>query len=285
MGQIPFSDAQLAKWKSMLEERSRYIKSLGSEFVFVLAPTKAFVYPEYLPEKVRMRKGYTRYEQLSDYLKKNANIHFVDLLPVLLAAKRERSYPELFYRTDFHWNFYGSFIAYRAIVSKMAQCLPQFEFEIPSLDDFEMVIDSSWYHKSFIYVVGLPPELYSKEHYIKMKPLDKRLYGNLVNIQQTGIADSPFPIDTICPEKGAKTAARVIRNKDAKLNSLIVLGDSFIEKCLHYFTANAKRVVSTRTVVEFPFEIIECEKPQIVVQEILGMYLLMDPSGNKMITK
>jgi len=65
MGQIPFSQDELRQWKRVLEERKYWLKERGSDYVFVLAPTKALVYPEYLPSNLqRVSKGTTRYDQL-----------------------------------------------------------------------------------------------------------------------------------------------------------------------------------------------------------------------------
>lgn len=134
MGQAPFTEEELLQWKIALEQRRYWLQQRGSEYVFVLAPTKAFVYPEYLPASLQKVRGRSRYEQLSSYLSEHADILFVDLLPPLIAAKAQSNYPLLFYKTDFHWNYYGAFIAYQAIVEQLAGFFPQYPFQVPELD-------------------------------------------------------------------------------------------------------------------------------------------------------
>ena len=280
MGQIPFTEHELLQWKMALEQRRYWLQAQGSEFVFVLAPTKAFVYPEYLPKRIQQVRGRTRYEQLSQYLQHYADIHFVDLLPPLLAAKAEKSYPLLFYKTDFHWNFYGAYIAYKAIADHLARFYPDAAIKAPALDDFEMKINPEWAHPRFLDMVGLPVKLHRNEHHITMLPRPGGLYASAKDIPAAGIYDmypKPKPISS-----ADKTSLniRLIRNPAAPLPSIVLLGDSFVEKCYLFFSANAKRVLNYRTVVNFPKEIFHYERPTLVIQEILNMYILRPPPDN-----
>jgi len=59
-----------------------------------------------------------------------------------------------------------------------------------------------------------------------------------------------------------------------------VIGDSFAEKMVGYFSAHAKTVYNYRTVSRFVTEPIKQYQPQIVVQELLSMYLLDKPPVN-----
>lgn len=280
MGQIPFSEHELLQWKIALEQRRYWLQSIGSEYVFVLAPTKAFVYPEFLPKRIQQVRGHTRYEQLSQYLQQYADIHFVDVLPPLLAAKAEKSYPLLFYKTDFHWNFYGAFIAYKAIVDHLARFYPDAKIVSPSHDDFTMKINPTWAHPRFLDMVGLPVNLHRNEHHITMVPKPGGPYDTAKDLPAAGIYDM-YPKAKPLSAKDAKSpSVRLIRNPEAPLPSIVLLGDSFMEKCYLFFSANAKRVLNYRTVVNFPKEIFHYENPTLVIQEILNMYILRPPPDN-----
>jgi len=281
LGMIPFSPLELWKWKQTLEERSHWLKKRGVEYVFVLAPTKGLVYPEYLPASLQNLAGGTRrYGQLSRYLQTHARVHFVDVLPPLLEAKKERAYPLLFYKTDFHWNFYGSLVAYEAIIRAMNHFFPQYSLQPVTLQDFKVKIDTHWAHHRFMNMIGLPESLHRHEHYLTMVPRPGTpLYG-LPDLPKEGIHDVYPPKGRITNSKGESMQIRIVHNPKAPLDSILLLGDSFMEKCVYYFSANAREVWNYRTVVNFPYQIFRYQKPTVVVQEILNMFLLRPPPEN-----
>lgn len=280
MGQIPFSEGELLQWKMALEQRSYWLQQQGSEYVFVLAPTKAFVYPEYLPASLRKVRGQTRYEQLSRYLQEYADIHFVDLLPPLLEAKTRSASPLLFYKTDFHWNFFGAFIAYKAMMAEMGRFFPQYDFRSPELTDFEVNIDKHWAHRRFLFMLGLPVALHRNEQYITLKPRPGGLYDGAQDLPVEGITDIYPEKKKITAADGSSTEARLLLNPQAPIPSIALLGDSFLEKCIYFFSANAQRVINYRTVINFPKELFHYEQPTIVIQEILNMFILRPPPKN-----
>lgn len=281
MGQFPFSETELEKWKRTLEERSYWLKEQGVDYVFVLAPTKAFVYPEYLPDALqKIKQGRTRYEQLSAYLREYADIYFIDLLPALLKAKSIRDYPLLFYKTDFHWNFYGSFIVYREIMRQVEQFFPQYNLSPLDLNDFDIQVDKHWAHHRFMDMVGLPVSLHRNEHYLTMVPKSGNILSSLEDIPNEGVHDVYPPEGKISNSKGESMTIRMVRNPQASVPSILLLGDSFFEKCVYYFAAHAKKVLNYRTIVNFPDKIFAYEKPTLVIQEILNMFILRAPPEN-----
>ena len=281
MGQNPFTDSELLQWKIALEQRRYWLKGeFGTEYVFALAPTKAFVYPEYLPEKLREVKGMTRYQQLSGYLQKHADIFFVDLLHPLLDAKSRSNYPLLFYKTDFHWNYYGAFVAYKAIASYLEHRLPEYDFDSPELEDFDLQIKTDWAHQRFMYMLGLPIAFHKSEHYVTMVPKKGGPYDTALDLPPGGIYDHYPTKRTLFAPDGTSMDARLLLNPEAPVPSIVLLGDSFLEKCMYFFCANARRVLNFRTVINFPTEVFKFEKPTVVVQEILNMFILRPPPRN-----
>jgi hypothetical protein len=283
MGQIPFSPVELRQWKRVLEERKYWLREQGIEYVFVLAPTKALVYPEYLPsnlQKAGTNDRVTRYQQLTRYLRTNAAIHFIDLLPPLLEAKTKRDYPLLFYKTDFHWNFYGAFIAYQAIADGLNIMFPEYSLQRPELSDFDLIIDKNWAHHRFMNMVGLPESLHRNEHYITMSPKSGGRYDTAGDIPPKGIYDEYPAKRAVKNKQGESIDLNLILNPEAPIHSILLLGDSFFEKCFYFFSAEAKRVINFRTIVNFPDTIFNYEKPDIVIQEVLNMFILRPPPEN-----
>jgi len=73
---------------------------------------------------------------------------------------------------------------------------------------------------------------------------------------------------------------RLLENKQGKLSSLFIIGDSFSEKYIGYFSAHAKKTYNFRTVYSFYPEVFMHFKPDMVIQEVLNMYLLQAPPKN-----
>jgi len=283
MGQIPFSPEELRQWKRVLEERKYWLSEQGIEYVFVLAPTKALVYPEFLPTNLQnagTNNRVTRYMQLTQYLKKSADIHFIDVLPPLLEAKTKRDYPLLFYKTDFHWNFYGAFITYQSIVDGLNIMFPEYGLQHPELSEFDLIIDKNWAHHRFMDMVGLPESLHRNEHYITMAPKPGGRYDTARDIPSKGIYDVYPAKRAVKNKQGKSLDLNLILNPEAPIRSILLLGDSFFEKCFYFFSAEARRVINFRTIVNFPDTIFNYEKPDIVIQEILNMFILRPPPEN-----
>ncbi len=281
MGQMPFSQDQLRQWKKVLEEREYWLKQQGVDYVFVLAPTKGLVYPEYLPNSIReVSKGETRYDQLTRFLASSSTLHFIDLRPALLRAKKAHPYPLLFYKTDFHWNFFGSFIGYQTIIDNLREMFPQYRLPHPELSEFTMSIAKHWAHPRILNMIGLPASLLKNDEYITMVPKPGGPYASALDLPKKGIYDVYPPERPVKAADGTSVKLRLILNPKAPMRSILLLGDSFLEKCVYFFSADARRVLNYRTIVNFPDFILHYEKPDIVIQEILNMFILGKPPQN-----
>ena len=84
----------------------------------------------------------------------------------------------------------------------------------------------------------------------------------------------------LCGE--VKIPIRVLTNTsgEEKMQRLFVIGDSFAEKYVIYFSAHAAATYNFRTVFEFNPSVYQKYKPDLVVQEMLNMYLLNNPPRN-----
>lgn len=283
MGQMPFSKEDLHQWRRVLEERKYWLKERGSEYVFILAPTKAMVYPEYLPSSLSSATktaAPSRFQQLSGYLQNYSDVNFINLLPPLLKAKQKRDYPLLFYKTDFHWNFYGAFTAYQAVMDRLREMYPQYGLDHPQFSEFTLSVNQHWAHQRFMKMVGLPEEMQKKEHYITMVPRPGGRWDSVLDLPEKGIDDVYPPVQRVKNGKGHSIRLLLVRNPQGKIPSLLLLGDSFLEKCVYFFSADAQEVLSYRAVTNFPRHLFHYVKPTIVVQEVLNMYILRKPPDN-----
>ncbi len=133
-GDVQFTDAELRDWQTLLEHRRDWLARRGIKFLFVLAPDKQTIYPEYLPAWLKPTDRPTKADQLFAYMRSHSTVNMLDLRPVLLAAKKSAV---LYQQTDTHWNTLGSFLAYQAVVNALTNAgFPQIK-PVP-LDSFKL---------------------------------------------------------------------------------------------------------------------------------------------------
>jgi alginate O-acetyltransferase complex protein AlgJ len=118
-----FSEEELDAIEKSVEQRSIHLKKIGIDYYILIAPDKAMIYPEYLPEAYKKRKVNARLDQLINRLVSNKNIKIIDVRDVLISAKTER---ELYYSADTHWNVYAAMLAYDKLMKIIREDHPDF---------------------------------------------------------------------------------------------------------------------------------------------------------------
>jgi hypothetical protein len=130
----PFTEKELIQWRDVLVTKRDWLASRGIKYLFVVAPDKHSIYPEFMPDRFNKIRSDSRHDQLVAYLRMNSNIEILDLRPALLTDK---SNARVFHKTDTHWNELGAFIAYQKIMQRLSQSLP--EMSARKLEDFELI--------------------------------------------------------------------------------------------------------------------------------------------------
>lgn len=290
MGLSPFSNEELEAWRVCLEERYYWLKERGIDYIFALAPSKAIVYTENLPDQIlRVKMALnkpTRFEQLSSYLKLHSKVPFVDLSEPLLLAKHQAeatgtlaSMP-LYYRTDFHWTYFGAYVAYRAIIEEIDKRYPAYKFTPAPLTDFTIKTRTDWMHTAFLNVLGLDPVKHRNETYLTFMPKRDTIYASIANFGSKGIDDYSLSEPVYNDYEGHLTATRELKNPRGEAKTIFIIGDSFSEKYFGFFSGHAKNTVNFRTVNSFFTTPYKKYAPDLVVQEMLNMYLLQKPPTN-----
>lgn len=106
----------LARWRQDFFARRDWLESQGIKYLFVLAPDKHTIYPEFAPANLSSSHQTTRLDRVLDSLGSEAVSSIVDLREIIRAAKPTN---ELYYHLDTHWNLYGAYIAYREIARRV----------------------------------------------------------------------------------------------------------------------------------------------------------------------
>lgn len=132
----PFHEHELQRWATVLQAKHDWLAQRQIAYYFVVTPNKERIYPEYLPDSIVMVSDTSRARQLIDYLRANTTVNVIDLRPDLEQAKPlQRSY----HRTDTHWNDFGAYIGYRAMLKKFEPLFPELTILSLAKDDFHMV--------------------------------------------------------------------------------------------------------------------------------------------------
>jgi hypothetical protein len=85
----PMTDADLAGWQEHLEESRDWLADRGIAFLFVVAPSKASIYPEHLPRSIRKVGRENRFQELNRFLRERSTVDVLDLTPTMLAGREE----------------------------------------------------------------------------------------------------------------------------------------------------------------------------------------------------
>ncbi len=112
-GLIQLSDAYLQGAAGYLQARKNQLAAQGIRYIFVLAPDKQSIYPEFVPARLNVVNTYRRIDQFLDYMHAHTDVDILDLRAPLREAKATGM--QVFFRTDTHWNTPGAYAAYQAI--------------------------------------------------------------------------------------------------------------------------------------------------------------------------
>jgi alginate O-acetyltransferase complex protein AlgJ len=263
LGQRPLTPEELARWKAALERRQRWLAERGIRYLFVVAPNKAMIYSEMLPDHIYMNKHKTRVDQLVNYLSETSKVEFLDLRDALIDAKATSL---VYHPRDSHWNERGAFVVYREICNRLVKWFPDI---CPwSIEDFTITIEKQV--GDLATMLGLGGELI-----LECEVFNPRKERNAYRVNLTLPNQHPWPKHIISDRQVA------MENKNAK-HRLLFLHDSFgnhgglQEYISEHFSRSA--------FVPVPLDLgclelmVEQECPDVVIEEIAERKLIEVPS-------
>jgi alginate O-acetyltransferase complex protein AlgJ len=128
VGAKNLSAADLKNWQRLLEKRRDWLAARGIKYLYVVPPDKHTVYPEYLPAWVVKRRAPSKLDQFLTHMKTHSTVPVLDMRPALLAAKTSVI---TYLLTDTHWNYYGGFAGYEALLGALSAQLPGLRPALP----------------------------------------------------------------------------------------------------------------------------------------------------------
>ena len=245
----PFTESQLEVWRQMIDRADRWLAARGIKYLFVIAPDKPMIYPEFTPDTVVRLRSDFRMDQLIAYMKSRSPVQVLDLRQPLLDAKS----PELLYhRYDTHWNDRGALVGARQIAKRLRDWFPS--VSVPDRGDFEEIAgvpsgDSTsmagLVDRGKLEMPGLVPRSGWKHRVIEpLRPSPYNEDGRVV----TEIAGSNLP-------------------------RLLMFRDSFASRLIPYLSETFSRAVFLWRHDMDPWEV-EQERPDVVIHEFVARHLL-----------
>jgi alginate O-acetyltransferase complex protein AlgJ len=115
------TEAAIAPVIAALVSIRKAMETRGKPFIFLISPSKAAVFPEYLPSWCAPTSQPRPYDLLLAGLK-SSNVHVVDGHDIALQVRATEQWPP-FGRDGAHWNDVGQFYAARALVGEIERQL------------------------------------------------------------------------------------------------------------------------------------------------------------------
>jgi alginate O-acetyltransferase complex protein AlgJ len=244
-----FSKAELLSWARMLESRQAWLAARKIKFLFVIAPSKCSIYQEELPAAYKPLHLQSRLDQLVSYLKNNSKLNVVELKQPLIEAKK---FARLYYQTDTHWNPLGAYLGYSKIAESLKNLLPQ----IRPCNFSEVYIDTFRFEtgdlQNMMGLHGLIPERVPRAFAMRKSP------WKICQIDSTGELE-------VIRSPNAPYATEI---DDKSLPRAFCLRDSFMGAVEPFLSLHFGRIAYYWQ-QEFPCMIIEREKPDIVIEEMV----------------
>lgn len=242
----PFSDEELEAWRTTLTHTRDWLQARGIAYLFVIAPDKPVIYPEYLPPTVQRVGAQSRTAQLMQHLRAHDPLPVLDLTDTLREARR---YERVYHLTDTHWNELGAYAAYQAVI---AQLQPLGVGEPRPRRDFR-VVPFTRPGMDLARMLGLMNV---------MQEVDLRLEFAAPR-RATVIEPNP-------PSR-ALMDARVVTTQPGPWPRAVVFRDSFGSAMIPYLSEHFGRAVYAWQ-PNIDLDLIAQERPAVVIQEWVGRH-------------
>ena len=253
------SALQLQAMKLHLETKQQWLAKRQIQYLFLPAPNKQSIYPEYLPEGRQSEKQNSQLDHLLLYLGQETS---ADILDVRSHLRNVKQTAPVYHRTDHHWNDRGALIAYQTIINTMAQWFPGISPPLSLVQMHQQTVTSGG--MSLANMMGLAPVL--PETYTKLTTdlscAPKAPYTPLLPewIRKARSNDEEewyrmrLPLHTVCPGQELK---------------VIVFRDSFFDMIIPFFSTHFQEAVYIWSRFDYSIleDLIPTFQPDIVIEE------------------
>lgn len=247
------SDQEVDKISNYFLAEKKWLDKRGIGYLFVVVPDKEQIYPEYYPYPEFINSNIQLFQILESLDKKGVpNLY---LKSNLIKAKQIINQP-LYFKQDTHWNIFGAFFAYQAIMEKLKEQNP--DIESFNLSDFDISVSQG----------------------------DSTVQYDLYRLKSL-INDSTKDFKPLITKLKNNSSGK-IKNKNRALiygDSFLLGGSDFVG--LSFFLENSFNKIKTPLASTAPLDKAEVEKdhPDIFIREIIqrNIYQFIDPSMSQVL--
>ena len=242
-GALHVPEIQIDYLTAVFAARAAFCRAHGTRYVVMFAPDKSTIYPEELPDAVRLAHP-TILERLVPRLRA-AGVEVVDVTPALLEAKRSG---EVYAKGDTHWNARGAYAAYRVLVDRLRSSGAR-PFPPASFAEHPM-----WQDGDLLRMSGVA--LVVRDRYIDAS-IEQRA-------RRVPVPQYAEPI----PDANEQPYATV--RDDASLPTAVMFGDSFGGALRPLVSESFRRIVHVYYGTQpFNEHLVAAEHPNVVIQELV----------------
>jgi alginate O-acetyltransferase complex protein AlgJ len=250
-GVDPLSEAELARWAQVVRERRDWLAERGVAYLLVLVPDKHLVYPEFMPDQITRTGSEHPLDQLAAYLARETDVPVLDLRAPLL---KEKPKTRVYHRTDSHWNDVGAYVGYTAILDRLRTLVPALADAVPTP---AVQTRETTPGLGLASIVGLQ-RAYPEE---------------VIGAQKSAPRSRPKPEHRATYAERERTLQPLAHGvDDARLPRAVVFRDSFGNALIPYLSENFRRILYVWNRDVDP-RVVEIEKPDVVIQEVVGRFL------------
>jgi hypothetical protein len=245
VGLVRFAPRELEHWRALLEERITWLAERDANYVFLVVPDPAAVLPDDLPETVRPVAD-RPLVQLVDHLRATeSQATLLYPLPELAREFRHVTYP----KTETHWSEWGAFVAYSALIERLAARVPVRAIGPDQVAVTEDVCKGDLGSK-------LDPPAQSEHAFVAVRNPRARF------VSDNRIMNRGRRLEWACD--------------DAPDVCCLVLCDSYAASFAHVLAESFRRVVLAY-VPKLDRTMVEEVRPQVVVQEMAERFMIEVP--------
>ena len=208
-GEYPLTEDTLKDIAEKQQAISDYYQTQGTEYILVLTPSKASVYPEYIGG-ADYQVGASPCDIVEDYLREHTDVQVINVKPANVAGKKDG---QQFLKTDTHWSELGSYTAYREILTQLN------DLEILNNEPIQVKFEKANVRGEFSAMLGSKTVL----------PMETTMSAEW-DMQSEFIDEGPWfeEIDQLCKNNSdSKNYDTIIlENRSIAQGTLLIYGDS-----------------------------------------------------------
>jgi hypothetical protein len=254
-----FSSQELRNWQILMEKRRDWLAQRHIKYLFVIAPDKESIYPEFLPKWMIRTGSFNKQDQFFAYMKTHSTVEVVDLRPALLKAKQIAAD---YLANDTHWNLYGAFVGCEGVASALSKQIPG--LKPLGLEAFEWKIGRAHYG-DLAFMLGEVNERI-EPNFVECNPRPS-LPPLYLNVRTPSLAKRWDGGDKRL-SKWDSQVEMVVSECGGQTGKAIVFHDSFGERWFKFLCYHFQEVLFVDKYV-WDGAFIEREKPDVVIDEMV----------------